>query len=138
MSKVSFDYDDTLSRKDIQKYANSLIKAGHEVWITTSRYDAVEKYATEGQPLWKTLHLPEAWNELFEVAEQLGIPKEQILFTNKQSKVDYIEKQGFLWHLDDDVKELFLINNKTTTVGIWTKDIPDYRATCNYLLNKLD
>ena len=37
MKKVSFDFDGTLSRLDVQKYAKSLIEQGFEVWIVTSR-----------------------------------------------------------------------------------------------------
>ena len=37
--KVSFDFDGTLSRKDVQEYAKSLVNSGLEVWIVTSRFD---------------------------------------------------------------------------------------------------
>jgi len=36
--KVSFDFDGTLSKKDVQKFAKELVEEGHEVWIVTSRF----------------------------------------------------------------------------------------------------
>ena len=35
--KVSFDFDSTLSRKDVQKFAKELIDKGIDVHIVTSR-----------------------------------------------------------------------------------------------------
>ena len=37
--KVGFDFDSTLSRKDVQEFAKELVNDGHEVWIVTSRFD---------------------------------------------------------------------------------------------------
>ena len=37
--KVSFDFDGTLSRKDVQNFAKSLVNTGYDVWIVTSRFD---------------------------------------------------------------------------------------------------
>ena len=37
--KVSFDFDSTLSRKDVQSFAKELVDRGLEVWIVTSRFD---------------------------------------------------------------------------------------------------
>jgi len=39
MRKVSFDFDSTLSRKDVQDFAKKLVSEGYEVWIVTSRFD---------------------------------------------------------------------------------------------------
>lgn len=38
MATVSFDFDGTLSRSDVQEFARELKKAGHRVIITTNRY----------------------------------------------------------------------------------------------------
>lgn len=35
--KVSFDFDSTLSRKDVQNFAKEIIANGAEVWIVTTR-----------------------------------------------------------------------------------------------------
>ena len=83
--KMSFDYDSTMSRKDIQKYAKELIEEGHDVWIVTSRC------ATE-PALAKGWHWVEKQNqELYDVAEEVGIPREKIVFTEHVDKIEYLQ-----------------------------------------------
>jgi restriction endonuclease Mrr len=36
--KISFDFDSTLDREDVQEFAKELVEKGHDVWITTSRF----------------------------------------------------------------------------------------------------
>jgi len=101
--KVSFDYDGTLDRKDVQEFAISLIDSGYDVWIVTSRC------ATE-PALAKGWHWVERQNkELYDVAEKCGIPKEKIVFTEHVDKIEYLEGKEFLFHLDDSVDELIEI-----------------------------
>ena len=35
---VSFDFDSTLSRKDVQEYAKELLERGIDVWVVTTVY----------------------------------------------------------------------------------------------------
>ena len=133
--KVSFDFDGTLSRKSIQKYAKDLVKLGHEVWIMTSRYDSIDKYSKENVKDWQIEHLPSAWTNLFDVADEVGISRDHIIFTNKESKVPYIKEQNFLWHLDDDSLELDAINRYTDTIGISVVGQSNWVDKCNKLLN---
>ena len=133
--KVSFDFDGTLSRKSIQKYAKDLVKLGHEVWITTSRYDSIDKYSKEEVKDWQIENLSSAWNKLFIVANEIGISRDHIIFTNKESKVPYIKEQNFLWHLDDDSLELNAINRYTNTIGISVVGQSNWIEKCNKLLN---
>lgn len=133
--KLSTDYDGTLSRKSVQEYIKSLVELGHEVWITTSRYDSVDKYPTEEVQLWKINNLEKEWNNLFLVADKVGINREHIIFTNKESKVSYIQEQKFLWHLDDDWIELNRINDSTKTIGISVVGQENWIEKCNKLLN---
>ena len=101
--KVSFDFDGTLDRKDVQDYAITLVNEGHEVWIVTSRVN------TENA-LVKGWHWVERQNqELYDVAAKCGIKKENIVFTEHTDKIVYLEGKGFLFHLDDDVDELMEI-----------------------------
>lgn len=134
--KVSFDYDSTLSKKSVQDYAKSLIDLGYEIWITTSRYDSVEKYPTEEVKLWKINNLEKEWNNLFLVADEIGIDRKHIIFTNKESKVPYIQEQNFLWHLDDDLEEINAITLNTKTIGIWVL-LSHWKSKCNNILNEM-
>jgi hypothetical protein len=110
MSKVSFDFDSTLDRTEIQRFARELIATGHEVYIITSRKDD-EHAASPG------------WNDdVYLVAEELRIPKDHIVFTNMVDKFEFMLMRDDLidikFHLDDDPEELCLINKHTETVGV--------------------
>ena len=101
--KMSFDFDDTLDRFDVQAFANSLVNKGHDVWIVTSRYN------TEGALIngWPWI---EGQNEVvYKVAEDVGIKRENIVFTNYKDKIDYLAGKGFVFHLDDSADELMKI-----------------------------
>lgn len=96
--KVSFDYDGTLDRKDVQGFCRKLIRQGVvEVWVCTMRTkeynDVLYKIADKSTP-------PN--NDLFAVTDDLGIPRERIIFTEMQEKSDFLNGKGFVWHLDDD------------------------------------
>jgi len=103
--KVSFDFDSTLSRVSVQKLAKRLIDSGIEVWICTSRLCPEKAPNNE-------------WNDdLFKVADELGITRDRIIFTNYELKADYLS-EDFIWHLDDDWIELDAINRETKVIGI--------------------
>jgi hypothetical protein len=65
--KVSFDFDSTLSRRDVQEFAKQLVISGLEVWIVTSRFDDVTAMS-------KNWHWIKGQNQkLFDIAEDCGI-----------------------------------------------------------------
>ena len=99
--KLSFDFDNTISRKDVQEFTKRLIDDGHEVWIVTSRFDDVEGLTNN----WNWI--PTQNLKLFKVAQELGIPESRIKFTNMIPKIDFLLGKGFAFHLDDDESELF-------------------------------
>jgi predicted GTPase len=101
--KVSFDFDHTLSRKDVQVFAKQLVDDGHEVWIVTSRFS--DEAAKE-----KKWHWIEGQNQkLFDVAEECGIKKENIQFTCMESKSVFLKDKGFVFHLDEMMYSLINI-----------------------------
>lgn len=114
MKKVSFDFDATLSRITIQEFASQCIKYGHEVWVVTSRND------DKSIPNWIVNGIQTKGNndDLFEVTDNLGIPRNQIIFTNHDFKSSFFKDKDFLFHIDDDWIELKEINKDTKTVGI--------------------
>ena len=132
--KVSFDFDSTLSRKDVQKFAKQLVDEGHEVWIVTSRFS--DEAAKE-----KKWHWIEGQNErLFDVAEECGIKKENIQFTCMESKSYFLEGKGFIFHLDDDDIELMdiLENNRHTGDKCHPVHVDhfEWKETCQNILKK--
>lgn len=122
MKSVSFDFDSTLSRKDVQEYAIELIQKGMEVWICTSRYTNERAHSV-------------TWNDdLFKVAKRVGIPKDRIIFTNMIDKYVLINEHDFVWHLDDDVIEISLIRSYSKTVGVSVYKNNEWISKCNNLL----
>ena len=87
--KISMDYDSTLSQPTIQELAKFLIAQKNEVWIVTSRMD---------KPSWN--------RDLFNVANQIGIPKTRIYFTNGDYKWKFFKDKDFKFHFDDDFMEI--------------------------------
>lgn len=101
--KVSFDFDGTLARKDVQEYAKELVRRGLDVHIVTSRHS--DKAAKEAGWWW----ILDQNKNLFDVAEDCGINEENITFTNGRDKIEYLRGKNFKFHLDDDEIELMLI-----------------------------
>ncbi len=131
--KVSFDFDNTLSEPHIQEYAREIIERGYEVWIVTSRLDA-QHYAKEFKT---TLYYGELANkDLFEVANELGIPEDRIKFTNFQSKWVFLQDKDFVLHLDDDFNENLDILNHTKTRAVNSYGNSSWRIKCERILNK--
>ena len=130
--KVSFDFDATLSRHDVQVYASNLVDEGHEVWIVTSRwdFDNLDKR-------WKSKKDGEPWRhqDLFQVAEWCGIGKERIHFTNQVKKVKFLEDNDFIFHVDDEFSELIEImkNGKVESINV---DYFAWEHECHDIINK--
>jgi hypothetical protein len=130
MSKISFDFDSTLSRRDVQSFAKELITKGHDVWIVTSRC------ATE-PALAKGWHWVEKQNqELYDVAESVGIPRDKIVFTEHVDKIEYLEGKNFLFHIDDDEHELIEIIKSGDPCKVVNVDHSDWLFHCNEILQK--
>jgi hypothetical protein len=128
--KVSFDFDHTLSRKDVQVFAKQLVDDGHEVWIVTSRFS--DEAAKE-----KNWHWIEGQNQrLFDVAEECGIKKENIQFTCMESKSVFLKDKGFIFHLDDDDIELMDIFESKNSCRAIHVDHFEWKETCQDILKK--
>lgn len=122
MMKVSFDFDNTLSRTDVQEFAKTLIDNGLDVWICTSRLCPEKAPNNE-------------WNDdLFKVANELGIPKSKVIFTNYEDKAEHLT-DDFIWHLDDDWVELNEINKQRNTVGVSVFGNSVWKQKCLKILN---
>jgi hypothetical protein len=129
MAKISFDFDGTLARETIQRYATELIDRGHEVCIITSRLKSPR--APYG------LKMMVDNEDLYEVADRLGIT--DINFTNLQSKVETVKAKDIDLHLDDCSFELQEIASdpdcKAAGVSVWRT--PNWRNKCEKVLRRL-
>ncbi len=132
--KISFDFDSTLSREDVQEFATELVNAGHEVWIVTSRYNT--EYIRENKAGYAWEFQIACNHELFRIADKCGIKKENIKFTNMESKSIFLKDKGFAFHMDDDDIELMDIvdsGDKCEVVSVFDKD---WRKNCEKILSK--
>jgi len=103
---ISFDYDETLSIKEVQDYALNLKEQGYNLWITTARYPEDYKGTLfKGQIIDNS--------SVFKVADQLGIPRNQINFLSFSKKKDFfIKNPNFIVHLDDNFfREVYEMNS---------------------------
>jgi len=119
MAKVSFDFDNTLSVKVVEQFAEKLVKDGHEVWIVTSRSNAGDEVYNK---------------DLYEVSRRIGILDEHIHFCYSKNKSEFLKFTDFLWHLDDDVIELSFIRTDTDVFPIWRREGNDWFNQCKDLI----
>lgn len=116
MIKLSFDFDDTLARIDVQAFA-LLLQEHHpkvEQWIVTSRMSDEAKSAG----LSNGLKINGSNKDLFNVARAINIPRERIVFTELQWKYTFFKNKDFFIHIDDYDEELRLIRSSTKTFAI--------------------
>ena len=126
--KVSFDFDGTLRRVDVQEYAKSLVDSGHEVWIVTTR-TTTEDIIARGWHWSKDQNII-----LFEIAKACGIPKDRIVFTDHQEKIHFLKGKGFAFHLDDDPDELVSILESGDLCRPINVEHFEWQEDCNKLL----
>ncbi len=96
-TKISFDYDGTLSTDKGKKMAAEFIANGDNVYIVTKR-------ATD--------------NEVMAVAKELGIRDSNVIFTNHAPKWKKLMSLGIDVHYDNKQDEIDEINSKTKTKAI--------------------
>ena len=122
--KVSFDFDSTLDRSDVQDLARKLVQLGHQVWIVTSRFSDSEILERN----WH--HLKSQNQKVFRIAQECGISKDHIHFTNMQSKSVFLKGKGFRFHLDDDSIELLdILESKDECLAVNVEQ-SDWLQTC--------
>ena len=119
--KVSFDFDGTLGhREDVQAYCKQLLSEGLvDVHITTRRYG--EGNGNESDPWWVKFG-DKNWLEVYALADEYGIKRENITFLNMTDKVDFFVDNKFCCHIDDDNQEIDMINEVMATNAIYVKD----------------
>lgn len=99
--RVSFDFDSTLDRGDVQFFVKAIKKRYNaDVWIVTSRVSD-DRAPTS------------TWNnDLWFVCRMCNIPRENVVFTSYSSKHEFFwadENKDFLFHLDDDDDEIKML-----------------------------
>lgn len=101
-TKISFDYDGTLSTKKGKETALEKIRNGNDVFIITARQKS------DSQAVYNT-------------ADELGIEKSHVIFTNGEDKWKYILKYDIDTHYDNNEEQVKKIQENTTARGILWK-----------------
>lgn len=119
--KVAFDFDSTLSEGDVQHFVKQL--KDFEVWVVTSRLPD-DKAPNDN---WN--------NDLWWVCNHLDIPKDRVVFTSYSSKHEFFWGKDFVFHLDDDIEEVEMINKLCdNTIGV-LKHGKEWKSTLTELIN---
>lgn len=95
---ISFDFDKTLQREDIQNLAIRL-RVWNTIWIITRRF-------------------PDEYEDVYKVAMRLGIPTTRIIFTAGRWKWQKLKTMNIDYHYDDKIDEVNMINRLTKTKAI--------------------
>ena len=128
MKKISFDFDNTLDRVEIQNFAKELKNKEFEIWIVTSRQ-------SEFKDEWLRTLAHFENKDLFKVAEEIGIERDNVIFTNHKPKAEFfLNNSDFIFHLDDDWMELSIINSETKVKGISCWRNTSWKRKCNKLI----
>lgn len=99
LDKISFDFDDTLTKPKWRNLAKTLIDKGDQVWIITRRQHTNS-------------------SAVYQVADMLGIPHSRVVFTDGKLKWEAVKKYGIQKHYDNNQNEIDHINALTTARGI--------------------
>ena len=98
-TRVSFDFDDTLSTERGQKLAIEEMNKGNQVWIITARQESDSA-------------------EVLKVADNLGIQHQHIVFTNGADKWKFMIRHRISKHYDNNKEQVQKINKNTETKAI--------------------
>lgn len=80
--KISYDFDDTLSRASVRDSAKRYINKGVNVYVISARHDA---------------------SGMYDVTDKLGIPRSRVFATgSNQNKIDKIKSLGITKHYDNN------------------------------------
>jgi len=124
---VSFDFDSTLDREDVQEFAKQLIKDGFDVWVTTSRGNDDEINKLRRNP--QAYKFP-ANHDLYIVTDKIGIPRKRIKFTAWVDKWTVLKGERFLFHLDDDEIEIEQAELNGADLPFINVELPDWLEKC--------
>lgn len=123
--KVSFGFDGVLNRPDVQEFIQELIKSGVEVFITTSEYN----------PMLSNMDVNYDTSSLWSIVNKLGIPCQNVIFTNMLPKSIFMTGSNCLFHLDSSPSVKYDIEHCTRIPVVITQE-KDFLTICkNHLKN---
>ena len=123
MKTVTVDFDGTLDRADVQDYITEIMGLGHIVYIITAREpDGANEIEVIDN------------SDLRDVANQLGIDGDHIIYTSYEDKVEACNSVNSDLHLDDRIAENKLIDaHCPDTYTVWAES-DRFRELCDGIL----
>ena len=100
--RISYDFDDTLTTEKGQQMALNDIKNGNDVFILTARQERDNE-------------------EVFKVADKLGIAHSKVHFTNGKDKWSFVIRLKIDKHIDNNKEQVDKIERNTKAIGIFIK-----------------
>ena len=93
-TRISFDYDGTLSTPQGKRLAKNKIADGYEVLILTARRKS------DGA-------------SVYTAADRLGISRANVIFTEGQDKYTFVMRHHIATHYDNNQEQVDKINSRT-------------------------
>jgi len=112
---ISFDFDNTLSKPDVQDFVRYCMDKRFTIWVITARSGSL--YDTHNR-------------DLYNVVTELNIEPTKVIFMNHVDKYNFLLNKDFIFHLDDDFIEVELINENTQTLGVYKHPSVDWEEIC--------
>lgn len=112
---VSIDFDDTLSTDKGKEMAMKMIDEGVDLHIITRRNSDDSE-------------------EVYKVAEEVGIPKDKIHFTNGELKWETIKELGVKEHIDNNQNELDAIKENVPEVKVSKFSLAHSKCVENHIM----
>lgn len=111
--KISFDYDETLTKQDIQDKAKQYIDNGATVYIISARHNA---------------------GPIYRIADELGIPHSRVYATgSNKAKVEKILELGIDKHFDNNEDVINQLGSKGELVKLSIHQ--RFAAVINFISN---
>lgn len=117
--RVSFDFDGVLSRPAWQVVAAMYLHEGDTVFVLSAR-------------------CPEQAARVFDVADQLEIPREQVLLTCNRPKWEAIDGNGIELHFDNNEDELAQIDELTQALTVNAEKIDAAKYVADGIIEDSD
>jgi hypothetical protein len=113
---ISFDYDGTLDdgfndeiniKKEQVRNRLLELREDNNIFIITKRYGPKSKW-----------YFLKEYEKVYELAEQLGVDKNNIYFCDRELKIENLRKRNIDIHFDDDLYELDIYSRICDVVNV--------------------
>lgn len=126
---VTFDFDKTLTRKDVQDFYKELTNLGVDCYILTYRYDKLHFH------FYGNVYEPLDNQDLYDIIDSIGCCRSKVIFTNCKDKSEYLNSCNSVFlHIDDDYRVMLDLTKNSKVIPIQVRS-SSYRKKVKKLLN---